>query len=195
MTRTIRIILLLAALILLAGCGSKAPYTLVDDFSKRGTRLVAVAPPIQDSKGVDPVGGKILRDRAAEELYFKGYPKLPFTGIDERLAAAGVEIRDGEASARSLGAALGVDAILFITVETCGTSFFLNTAKTMAAVQFTLRSARGGEILWQMKAARSKRSFHVTRKWLQQDVIDMYEPLLRELVSKALATLPDGPDA
>ncbi len=195
MTRTIRILLLLAALILLAGCGSKAPYTLVDDFSKRGTRLVAVVPPIQASKEVDPAGGKILRDRTMEELYFKGYPKLPVAGIDERLAAAGVEIRDGEASARSLGGALGVDAILFITVETCGTSFFLNTAKTTTAVQFTLRSARSGEILWQMKAARSKRTFHVTRKWLQQDVIGIYEPLLRELVSTTLATLPDGPDA
>lgn len=195
MTRTIRISLLLAALILLAGCGSKVPYTLVDDFSKRGARLVAVVPPIQASKGIDPAGGKILRDKAAEELYFKGYPKLPFAGIDERLAASGVEIRDGEMPARTLGGALGVDAILFITVEECGTSFFLNTAKTTAAAQFTLRSARSGEILWQMKVARSKRTFHVTRKWLQQDVIDIYESLLRELVSAALATLPDGPDA
>ncbi|NPU83818.1 MAG: DUF799 family lipoprotein [Syntrophaceae bacterium] len=194
MRRTNRILILLAAVIVLAGCSSKVPYTLVEDFSKKSVRLVALPLPIQASKEVDPVGGKILRDKTAEELYFKGYPKLPFAGIDERLAAAGVEIRDGEISARSLGGALGADAILFITMETCGTSYFLNTAKTTAAAQFTLRSARSGEILWQMRAVRSKRTFHVTRKWLEQDVIGIYEPLLRELVSAALATLPDGPD-
>ncbi len=195
MRRTIRFLLLLTALIVLVGCGSKAPYMLVEDFSKKGTRLVAVMPPIQATKGVDLAGGKILRDKAIEELYFKGYPRLPFAGIDERLALARVEIRDGEDSARSLGHVLGVDAILFITMETCGTSYFLNTAKTTAAAQFILRSARSGEILWQMRVVRSKRTFHVTRKWLEQDVIGVYEPLLRDVVSTALATLPDGPDA
>jgi hypothetical protein len=194
MRPTNRILILLATLILMCGCGSKVPYTIVEDFSKKGVRLVAVPLPVQASKSVDPAGGKILRDKAAEELYFKGYPKLPFAGIDERLVAAGVEIRDGEASARSLGGVLGVDAILFITMETCGTSYFLNTAKTTVAAQFSLRSARSGEVLWKMRVVRTKRTFHVTRKWLEQDVIGIYEPLLRELVSAALATLPDGPD-
>ncbi|MGV8081037.1 MAG: GNA1162 family protein [Syntrophales bacterium] len=195
MRRTIRFFLLLTALIVLAGCGSKAPYMLVEDFSKRGARLIAVLPPIQATKAVDPAGGKILRDKVAEELYFKGYPRLPFAGIDERLALAKAEIRDGEDSARSLGAALGVDAVLFISMETCGTSYFLNTAKTTAVAQFALRSAKSGDVLWKMKVARSKRTFHVTRKWLEQDVIGIYEPLLREMVSSALKTLPDGPDA
>ncbi len=194
MGKMIRLLFLLVIPIALLGCGSKAPYTLVDDFAKKGTRLVAVLPPTQDQKAVDPAGARILRDKTAEELYYKGYPRLPLAGIDERLARVGGDVRESEQTARSLGAALGVDAVLFVTVEACGTSYFLTTAKTVATVRFTLRSARSGEVLWEMRVARSKRTFHVTRKWLQQDVIQVYEPLLWEVVTAALATLPDGPD-
>jgi hypothetical protein len=194
MGKAARFLFLLLIPLVLAGCSSKVPYTLVDDFSKKGTRLIAVLPPILEQKAADLTGAKILRDTAAEELYFKGYPRLPFAGIDERLSGAGGGIRDTAESARTLGGMLGVDAVLFIQVEACGTSYFLMSARTEAAVRFTLRSARNGEVLWTMRVARSKRSYHVTRKWLQEEVVQIYEPLLRDVVKTALATLPDGPD-
>jgi hypothetical protein len=194
MGRINRFFILLTVLIVLAGCGSKVPYTLVDDFAKKGTRLVAVLPPVQEQKTPDLTGARILREKAAEELYYKGYPRLPLASIDERLALAGGQIRDSAESARSLERVLGVDAVLFITVEECSTSYFLTSAKVAAAVRFTLRSTRTGEVLWGMRVARTKRAFHVTRKWLQEEVVQIYEPLLRELVTAALATLPDGPD-
>jgi hypothetical protein len=54
------------------------------DYSKKGTRLIAILP--VNVKSGDARAGQMLREMVLNELYFKGYPRVPLQGIDEKLA-------------------------------------------------------------------------------------------------------------
>ncbi|MBU2235171.1 MAG: hypothetical protein KKE49_05965, partial [Proteobacteria bacterium] len=99
MCKGMRLLLLLAVFFFFDGCAAKIPHAIVPDYGKRGTRLVAVMP-VQNSPANAEIAG-LLRNKLVEELYFKGYPKIPPKVIDEKLAgvAAG---GGGEVSPRLL---------------------------------------------------------------------------------------------
>lgn len=96
----------------LSGCASKIPHTVVSDYTKRGLRLVAVMPIA--NKTSDEKSASMLRGKVLDAMYQKGYPKIPFGVIDERIARLD---KASAGDARILGGVLGVDALMFITLE------------------------------------------------------------------------------
>jgi hypothetical protein len=189
--KSFRPFLILVALTFLAGCAAKTPHTIVPDFSKRGMKLIAVMP--VNSSASDPKSAEMLRSIVAEELYFKGYPRIPFNVIDASLAgiAAGA---DGKIPPQSIGERLKVDAVLYTTVHESGTRRLIVYAPTTVDLEYELRSTKTGEGLWRVRYRTTKRNYGFTKKQLELKSSQIYEATIHEVMNRALGTLPDSLD-
>jgi hypothetical protein len=193
MLKRVRSVLLLMSLIVLAGCAGKIPYTLVPDYGKKGTRLVAVLP-VRDLKS-DAGTASVLRVKLIEELYFKGYPKIPSQWIDERLSTIPAGGGKGDLSPQVLGELLKVDAVLYTTLKEGLTPVTLIYSPVAVDAEFELKSTKTGESLWRVRYRAVYRNYGLTRKSLELKSSQVYEPAIQEVLTRALETLPDGPDA
>ena len=192
MVKTLRPLWLLLVLIFIAGCAAKIPHAIVSDFGKKGTRLIAVMPVKNISS--DAKSGVMLRAKLVEELYFKGYPRVPLRLIDEKLAgvSAGSEV---EVSPQVVGEILKVDAALYPTLNESRMGSGILFASTVADAGFELRSTKTGEILWRVRHQEVYRNYGFSRKNLELKSSQVYEQAIDDVVNRALETLPDGPDA
>jgi hypothetical protein len=191
MSKSFRLVLLLTGLIFFAGCAGKIPHKLVADYGKKGTRLVAVLP-VRNLES-DAGTASVLRAKLIEELYFKGYPKILPQWIDGRLAT--VPAGGGDLSPQLLGEMLNVDAVLYTTLNKGLTPVTLIYSPVAVDAEFELKSARTGESLWRVRYRAVHRNYGFSRKSLELKSIQVYEPVIQELLTRALETLPDGPDA
>jgi hypothetical protein len=183
---------LFLAVLFLAGCAAKIPHAIVSDYNKRGTRLIAVMPVGGNSP--DQKSADMLRGKLVEELYFKGYPKIPVNVIDEKLAT--LSTKQGEKlDPKMVGEVLKVDAVLYSKLTESGMGSGIFYAGTAVGAEFELRSAKTGESLWRVQYRVIQRNYGFSRKQLELKSSQVYEPAIQELVNRALETLPDGPDA
>jgi len=191
MVKIFRPLLLLLVLIFIAGCAAKIPHALVPDFGKRGMRLIAVMPVKNISS--DAKSGVMLRAKLIEELYFKGYPRIPLRLIDEKLAgvSAGSEV---EVSPQVVGEILKVDAALYPTLNESRIGSGILYASTVAEAEFELRSTKTGEILWRVRHREVYRNYGFSSKSLELKSSQVYEQAIQEVVNRALETLPDSPE-
>lgn len=174
------------ALIVLAGCASKIPHLIVPEFDKRGIQLIAVMPVLgvsdSNSKTADMLRGKLV-----EELYFKGYPKIPFKVVDEAMAG-------GNQTPQQVGQRLKVDGVLIPTIHQSGTRHRIIYASTTVDLELELRSVKTGERLWRVRYQTVKRSYGFTRRQRELKTTLVYEEAIYEVVTRALETLPDVKD-
>jgi hypothetical protein len=191
MSRSCRLVFLIMGLIFLAGCAGKIPHMLVADYSEKGTRIVAVMP-VRNMTS-DAGTASVLRTKLIEELYFKGYPKIPAKWIDERLAA--LSAGGGNLSPKSLGEILKVDAVLYTTLKEGLTPAALLYSPVAVDAEFELRSAKTGDSLWRVNHRAVHRNYGFSRKSLELKIWQVYESVIQEVLNRALETLPDGPDA
>jgi hypothetical protein len=192
MKKAINPLLFFVAVVLLAGCAAKIPHVIVSDYDKRGMRLIAVLPVINSS--ADPKSAEMLRSKLVEELYFKGYPKIPMKVIDEKLAALSPG-GGGKVSPQVIGEMLHVDAVLYPVLSESGMGRGVIYAATAVEAEFELFSAKTGESLWRVKYRVVHRNWGFSRKQVELKSSQVYEPALQEVVNRALETLPDSPDA
>ena len=191
MSKNFRLVFLFMGLIFLAGCAGKIPHMLVADYAKKGTRLVAVMP-VRNMVS-DAGTASVLREKLIEELYFKGYPKIPPKWIDERLAT--VPAGGENLSPQLLGEMLNVDAILYTTLKEGRTSVTLLYSPVAVDAEFELKSAKTGDSLWRVHYRAVHRNYGFSRKSLELKTWQVYESVIQEVLNRALETLPDGPDA
>lgn len=192
MVKAVNPLLFFLAVVFLAGCAAKIPHVIVPDYSKRGMRLIAVMPVINSSS--DPKSAEMLRSKLVEELYFRGYPRIPVKMIDEKLAAISPG-SGGKVSPQVIGEILQVDAVLYPVLNESGMGRGIFTAATAVEAGFELLSAKTGESLWRVQYRVVHRNWGFSRKQLELKSSQVYEPALQEVVNRALETLPDGPDA
>ena len=98
----------------ISGCTSGISHTIVPDYNQKGIRLIALAP--VDNKTGDTRAAMLLREKMLETLYFKGYPRIPLSMIDEKLTAYhGRNAGDskGDIPPEVIGKLLGVDAVMY----------------------------------------------------------------------------------
>ena len=184
-------------LTLLAGCTAKKiiPHTLIQEYETLNVRLIAILP-AQD-KTTNPEVNTLLRQRLFEALYYKGYPKVPMNVVDEKLSLffKGTKTPDAKTvPPRDVGAILGVDAVLYTTLQECRTSFFMLYAPSAVKAKFSLYKTKTGELLWEAEYRFSESSWDITPGRLKMRAHQVYEPALSEIIGKAMETLPDGPD-
>jgi hypothetical protein len=193
MSKGVRLILILVGLFFLAGCSGKIAHVLVPDFDKRGTRTVAVLP-VAGAPAND-VTASVLRAKLVEELYFKGYPRVPLKYIDERLASLPPGGGAAEMTPQRIGQALQVDALLYTTLRESPKAVSLLYTPVAVEAEFELKRAGTGETLWRVRHSTVSRNFGLSRKSLELKASQDYEPVIEELLKRVLETLPDGPDA
>ncbi|HPC03351.1 MAG TPA: DUF799 family lipoprotein [Syntrophales bacterium] len=193
--RTFFPLLLAAALSVLAGCGGtkvvKAP-----DFGDKAVRLIAVMP--FPSAGTDDAAAcPIIRELILEELYFKGYPRIPLSVVDEHLngIAGDAESADrGVVPPEAVGSLLGADAALYGRIEKWKTSSLLFYAPVTIRISMVLRSTRTGEELWQGDCEIVRRTCGFPKSSLKVKSVIAADEVIREVVRKTLSEMPDGPD-
>ncbi len=184
-------------ILLMMGCGSKKPSTLVlkPGGARPMPRFVVVLPVINHV--ADPMIGQIIRQRLIDELYFKGYPRFSAKMIDEKLAKVyeGPPVSSEGVPPMTVGELTGADAVLYCTVSEMKTSYHFMYAPTRVELSFEMRSAETGETLWQAKQSASSRHFGFTRRGLEMKSFQDYEAAIGEIFEKVMKTFPDGPDS
>jgi Uncharacterized protein conserved in bacteria len=195
-SRTKGVFFLLAVVCLVSSCGHKNSSPVISANGEGTPRLVAVLP--VENETSDAQAALILRGKIFEELYFKGYPKIPFEIIDEKLSQIYRDARGcvaGKIPPVVVGKLLGVDAVMYCTLTERKTSFVYFYAPTIVSASFELRSAKTGETLWKSHHRVIKRNYGFSRRWLEMKACQVYETVVDEVVEKSLETLPDGPDS
>lgn len=169
------------------GCSKKVPSTAQSVYEKLGIRLIAVMP--VENKTGDLLIPPFLREAVAQELYTKGYTKIPFPFIDQKIPQGGRDI-----SPQIAHESVMADAVLYPVLKEAKTSYrFVQTSTTILA-GFTLKSAKTGETLWKNESKVSVSNYDFTKKRLERKSCQELEPALQEMAQAALSTLPDGPD-
>lgn len=181
---------------LLSGClGFGKKDEVNPKFAEPGVKLIAILP--VDNKTIEREAPRLMREAILEELYFKGYQKVPLELIDVKLAKAIKEIHEKSATGvppKRIAELLGVDAVLYTTLKEVKTSYDYVMAPTSISVSFELKSARTGQTLWKSDQKSIIRNFGLTKKSLEMKSCQVYEKAVQEVVQKAIRELPDGPN-
>lgn len=196
MVRLYKLLILIIVLVMTLGCSFKKPYMVDSEYSKKGTRLIAVLP--INNKTADGKAAVMLREKILNGLYFKGYPKIPLQLIDEKLSKVYkgyMDFKRENIPPKAIRELLGVDAVLYATLEECSTSFAFVYAPMRVSIVFELRNAKTGETLWSSRYKTVKRNYGISRKQLEMESTQDFEPVIQEVVDKAMTSLPDGPDS
>lgn len=193
MHRSAKFFLFAMVLFLLPGCRSKAP-AVIPDYAKT-IKLLAVLPVKNNT--TDEKAAQILRQKVLDELYFKGYKKVPLKLIDEKLSLIfkdNPRSLQGDIPPQTVRELLGVDAVMYCTLKEIHTSYGFFYAPTRISASFEMRSARTGETLWRGQWRDVERSFGYSKKDVELKAIQVYESVIQAVVDGALKTLPDGPE-
>ena len=199
---------LVFGILLLQGCSYMAkvpvikdlPYvTKPDEESQTAektldAKTIAVMP--VDIKAGNRDAARMIRENLVEELYFKGYSKIPMEMVDAALAD--FKKRDGGASGTTtppqvIGSMLGVDAVMYTTLIDATTTYKYVYAPVNVAAVFELKSTSRGETIWRYESKAVDRDYGVTKNSLDLGTTKIFESVVQEVVKKAMENLPDGP--
>jgi len=163
------------------------------EVRKLDARLIAVLP--VDIKTGDRDAARMLREKLFDELYFKGYPKIPFEMVDAALAD--IRKRDGGASGSTvapqvIGSMLGVDAVMYTTLLEAKIAYKVVYAPVSVAAIFELKEVKTGMTIWKYESRVTDRDYGVTKSSLELGTAKIFEDVVHEAVKKAMITLPDG---
>jgi hypothetical protein len=192
-------LLLIVTFLILCGCMGKSPLISGDDNDKKNennkiqAKNIAVLP--VENNNADSKTSPIFRARLLEELYFKGYPKLPLEMIDKKLESLYVNTDKKTPSVMTPQALkdLGADAGMYCSLtENNKSKIFYAPIKISARCE--LRSVQTGEILWKAQSESTETNFDFTNKGLEKKSHDNLETVIDDAVNKLLKTLPDGPN-
>ena len=181
--------------LIISGCSAKTPYTLKPNYDQNPAKIIAVLP--IKNKTLDGKTSQLLRSKLFEELYFKGYPKLPLDIIDKKLAslyANGAKESAATIAPQALKDLVGADAGLYCTLMEGNKSEKLFYEPITITIRCELRSAQTGEILWNAQGESTSRNFDFTRNGLERKSHEVLETVIDEVINKVMKTLPDGPN-
>ena len=200
----IHLYLLIIVSIIISGCSIKLPLLNHDD-NQNSKNTITVLPnsiktiavlPIEN-KTVDGITCQLLRSRLFDELYFKGYSKLPLDIIDKKLGSiTSNESKESAATIapQALKDLVGADAGLYCTLMEDSKSKKMFYAPIRIALRCELHSAQTGEVIWNSQSESISRNFDFTDKGLERKSNEVFENIIEEVVNKLMKTLPDGPN-
>ena len=187
--------LLIVMSLIISGCSAKTPYTLKPNYDQNPAKIIAVLP--IENKTLDGKTSQLLRSKLFEELYFKGYPKLPLDIIDKKLAslyANGTKDNPATIIPQALKDLVGADAGLYCTLMEGNKSEKLFYEPITITIRCELRSAQTGEVLWNAQDESTSRNFDFTHNGLERKSHEVLETVIDEVINKVMKTLPDGPN-
>lgn len=159
-----------------------------------GVKTIALMP--VDIKAGSSDAARMIREKLLQELYFKGYPKVPFEMVDAALAEA--RRREGGAPGAAvrpqlIGGMLGADAVLYTTLLEADTTYRYVYAPVTVRASFEIRSVKTGDTIWKHESRATDRDYGVTKNGLELGSAKIFEDVVSEVVKQAAERLPDGP--
>lgn len=157
--RTMRLIkgctllLSLAGSLLLSGCATQSGPAVTKQevfggiYSEKPTSIL-VLPAINQSTAAE--APLYYSASIAQPLTEQGYYVLPIPVTNAMLQQAGIS-DGGQLTAvppQRFGAMFGADAVLFVTIDSWDTSYYVVGGNVTVGLQFRLVSTRSGETLW-----------------------------------------------
>jgi hypothetical protein len=182
-------------IMLLIGCSSKSQSAIKKNSEKSTAKVIAVMP--VDNKSLDVKAPQLLRLKVLDELYFKGYSKLPLEVIDKKLELSyNSEKKSGAGvvSPQLIKELVGADAAMYCTLTEGKRTVSLFYAPVTIAARCELRSTQTGEVLWNARYKSTSRNFDFTSKRLEMKSCESFETVIEEVVNKVLESMPDGPN-
>ncbi|GAB6267304.1 MAG: DUF799 family lipoprotein [Smithella sp.] len=181
----------------ISGCSTNSPYGLKPNYDQNSAKIIALLP--VENKTLDDKTSQLFRSRLFEELYFKGYSKLPLDVIDKKLEYLYLEKKSKKSAAiiidpQLLKDLVGADAGMYCTLNEENESKKIFYSSRTIAVRCELRSTQTGEVLWNAEGKSTSRNFDLTHKGLERKSKETYETVIEEVVNKVIKTLPDGPN-
>jgi hypothetical protein len=189
------LLILSVILAMIVGCAAKSQQAMKKGLEKSPTRVIAIMP--VDNKTPDAKAAQLLRSRILDELYFKGYTKLPLDLIDKKLELLyNSEKRRGAGivAPHVIKELVGADAVMYCTLTEGKRTTGLFYAPVTVAAHCELRSTQTGEVLWNAQYKSTSRNFDFTSKRLELKSCESFETVIEEVVNKVLETFPDGPN-
>ncbi len=191
----IHVFLLMILIIVFSGCSSKSTNVLKPEYEQSWVKIIAVLP--VENKTKDNTAPQLLRSKLLDQLYFKGYSKIPLAVIDQKLESlyTGDKIGNvGIIAPQVLKDLVGADAVIYCTLLESSNSIGFFYAPVTISLSCELRRSESGEVLWKGKYKSTNRNFDFTRKSLEMKSCESYESVIEEVVNKVIETLPDGPN-
>lgn len=180
---------------IISGCfGNSQNVVKQNDNDKINVKTIAILP--IENKDVDIKAAQLLRSKLFEEIYFKGYSKIPLKEIDNKLESLYADSDKGKTTAispKALKAAFGADAGMYCTLmENKKSKIFYEYVKISAICE--LRSTDNGEVIWKAQSESVGRNFDFTNKRLERKVSEGLDSLMDDVVNEIIETLPEGPN-
>lgn len=188
--------LLFVISLIINGCSNNLPYALNPSYDQISTRIIALLP-VENKNVDDGKTSQLLRTRLFEELYFKGYSKLPLDLIDKKLEflyANRTKENTATVTPQELKDLVGADAGMYCKLMEDSKPEKLFYSPITIAICCELRSAQTGEVLWNAQGESTSRNFDFTHKGLERKCHEALEAVIEEVVNKVMKTLPDGPN-
>lgn len=200
--------LLILGLALMQGCATMANIPVVRDLpfvpkaeengqsapASLGVKMIAVLP--VDIRAGSSDAATMIREKLIQELYFKGYPKIPFEMVDAALAD--LRRRGGGAPGAAvqpqvIGGMLGAEAVMYTTLLEANTTYRYVYAPVNVRALYELRSVKTGDTIWRYESHAMDRDYGVTKNSLELGSTKIFEDVVFAVVKQAVDRLPDGP--
>jgi len=182
-------------IVLLIGCASQSSNAVKRNTEKSTAIVIAVLP--VNNKTSDFKAPQLLRLKVLDELYFKGYSKLPLEVIDKKLEllySSDKKSETGIVSPAVIKELVGADAAMYCTLNEGKRAASLFYVPVTVAARCELRSTQTGEVLWNAQYKTTSRNFDLPGERLEMRSYEAFETVLEDVVNKVLETLPDGPN-
>lgn len=189
------VFLLMILIIVFSGCSSKSTTVLKPEYEQNWVKVIAVLP--VENKTKDNNAPPLLRSKLLDQLYFKGYSKVPLAVIDQKLESLYTSDKKGNVgkiAPQVLKDLVGADAVMYCTLLESSNSINFFYAPLTISLECELRRSESGEVLWKGKYKSTDRNFDFTRKSLEMKSCESYESVIEEVINKIIETLPDGPN-
>lgn len=189
-----RIFLLTLIFFLLFGCGPKSDSLGVKEPQSppRQPHLIVVLP--VDNQTSDEVAPKLLRTRLLDELYFKGYKKMPFDVVDRTFSAERTKTGNAKLDIERIRQTLGADAAMRCKLTESSMSVRFFYAPVSVSARCELLDTVSGKIFWSASYRATHRSFDITPNRVRMKSYGGFEAAIDELVAEVMEALPYGPE-
>lgn len=141
----------LALLLLIMSCAT-TPYNY-ENFIAAKPRSILILPPISHSTDVRATYSYL--STVTMPVAEKGFYVFPVAMIDQMMKENGLPSANEmhQASVKKIREIINPDAILYLTLESYGTTFILLDSQTTVTVSGKLISAVTGEVIWEGRAS------------------------------------------
>jgi len=182
-------------MLIINGCINNSQKVLTqNENNKINVKTIAVLPVV--NKTSDSKTAQLLRSKLLEEIYFKGYSKIPLEEIDKKLESLYINLNNektSEIAPEALRDLVGADAGLYCTLtENNNSKIFYETVKITALC--ALRNTINGETVWNAKSESVRIIVDFTNKGLKKKLGEDFDAIIDEIINEIIKTLPDGPN-